>query len=206
MKSLTLPTLNWLKSNINIMQKTKLSRINLALAAMIIFSSMQLHAQKFLTKNGHIKFYSETPIETIEADNQQVNAALDTQTGDLVFKVLMKSFQFEKALMQEHFNENYVESHKYPNATFTGIIGNHKDIDFKTPGTYNAIIEGDLTIHGVTQKISEKGTFTVEEEKIMGYSKFIVKPADYDIKIPKAVVNNIAEEIEVTVNVDLDKL
>lgn len=164
-------------------------------------------AQKFMTKNGHISFYSETPIETIQADNSQVNAALDIQTGDMVFKVLIKSFQFEKALMQEHFNENYLESDKFPNSTFVGKVTNLSAIDFSKEGTYEAILEGDLTIHGVTKKISEKGTFTVKAgDKIHGQSKFNVKPADYDIKIPGAVVKNIAETIEVTVDTELSKM
>ena len=84
--------------------------------------SLPAFSQKYLTKNGSIRFYSETPMETIQADNKQVNSALDVQTGDFVFKVLIKSFLFEKALMQEHFNENYMESDKMPDATFTGKI------------------------------------------------------------------------------------
>ena len=177
------------------------------LFAFVIMASGPLNAQKYLTKNGYIRFYSETPIETIQADNRQVNAALDAATGDLVFKVLMKSFDFEKALMQEHFNENYVESHKFPNGTFQGKVTNIKDIDFATPGTYDALVEGDLTIHGVTQKVSEKGTFTVKSaDNVQGQCKFDIKVADYDIKIPKAVVQNIAESMEVTVDVDLMKM
>lgn len=178
------------------------------IAILVIFIAMmgRVNAQKYITKNGHIMFYSEAPMETIQADNRQVNAALDPLTGDFVFKVLMKSFQFEKALMQEHFNENYVESHKFPNATFSGKIVNMDQVDFNKAGTYDAIVEGDLTIHGVTRKISEKGTFTVENEVIRGRSKFNVKTSDYEIKIPSTVVNNISEEIEVTVNVELSKL
>jgi polyisoprenoid-binding protein YceI len=136
-----------------------------------------------------------------------VNSALDIQTGDFVFKVLMKSFVFEKALMQEHFNENYVESDKFPNATFQGKIANFSAVDFTKEGTYDVTVEGDLTIHGITKKISEKGTFTVKAgDKIHGNSKFMVKPADYDIKIPSTVMNNIAETIEVTVDVELSKM
>jgi hypothetical protein len=168
--------------------------------------AFQANAQKFMTKNGHIRFFSETPLETIQADNQQVNAALDVLTGELVFKVLMKSFQFEKALMQEHFNENYVESHKFPNSIFQGKVTNIDQFDIKKQGTFEAIIEGELNLHGVTQKITEKGTLTVEGDMVKGYSRFNIKPADYDIKIPKAVINNIAEVIEVTVEVELNKL
>jgi len=166
----------------------------LVIAAIAITASFTVQAQKYMTKNGNIKFYSETPIETIEATNNQVNAALDSQTGDLVFKVLIKSFQFEKALMQEHFNENYMESDKFPNSTFVGKVTNLTAVDFSKEGSYEATIEGDLTIHGVTKKISEKGTFTVKAgDKIHGISKFNVKPADYSIKIPGAVVKNIAD-------------
>lgn len=170
--------------------------------SLVIYS---LSAQKYITKNGHIKFYSETPVETIEAHNKQVNAALDSQSGDLVFKVLMKSFVFEKALMQEHFNENYVESDKFPNAIFKGKVTNIGDIDFSEKGEQTVQIEGDLTIHGVTKKISETGIFNISEEEVKGTATFIVKPSDYDIRIPKTVVKNIAGEIEVSVDVNLKK-
>jgi len=178
-----------------------------ALTAVILMTAHSANAQKYMTKNGYIKFYSETPIETIQAENKQVNAALDLETGDIVFMVLMKSFLFEKALMQEHFNENYVESHKFPNSILKAKVTNMSQIDFTKAGTYEALIEGDLTMHGVTQKISEKGTFTVKDDgTVQGNSKFNVKPKDYDIKIPGAVVKNIAETIEVTVDVMLTKL
>lgn len=170
-------------------------------------SSFSVHAQKYMTKNGNIMFYSETPMETIQAVNDQVNAALDTQTGEIVFKVLIKSFQFEKALMQEHFNENYMESDKFPNSIFKGKITNLSVIDFSKGGAYDAVIEGDMTIHGVTKAISEKGTFIVEPgDKIHGKSKFLVKVADYNIKIPGTVINNIDETIEVTVDIELSKM
>jgi polyisoprenoid-binding protein YceI len=185
--------------------KTTIKIIAVLMLGTLISSGIQ--AQKYMTKNGNIKFYSETPIETIEATNNQVNAALDRQTGDLVFKVLIKSFNFEKALMQEHFNENYMESDKFPNSTFSGKVTNLSAIDFSKEGSYEAQIEGDMTIHGVTKKISEKGTFTVKAgDKIHGNSKFNVKPADYSIKIPGAVVKNIAETIEVTVDIELSKM
>lgn len=185
--------------------KTFFKTIIILVIAMI--GTYTVQAQKYMTKTGNIKFYSETPMETIEATNSQVNAALDIQTGDLVFKVLIKSFQFEKALMQEHFNENYMESDKFPNATFSGKVTNLSSVNFTKEGTYDAVIEGDLTIHGVTNKVSQKGTFTVKAgDKIHGTSKFNVKPADYSIKIPGAVVKNIAESIEVTVDIELAKM
>jgi polyisoprenoid-binding protein YceI len=105
--------------------------------------------------------------------------------------------------MQEHFNENYVESDKYPNATFVGKVINIKNIDFQKDGTYPAEVEGKLTLHGVTKDIKEKGTLEVKDGKIRGISKFLVKPSDYNIKIPSTVMANIAESIEVTVDVSL---
>lgn len=174
--------------------------------SLFVLLSMQLNAQRFATKTGFIRFYSEAPAENIEAVNRQVNSALDTQTGDFVFRVLMKGFQFEKALMQEHFNENYVESHKFPNATFNGKVNNADKIDWTKNGTHEVEVSGDLTIKGITRKVSEKGTFEIKDGVINGKSKFYIKLADYDIKIPKAVIKNIAETIEINVDVSLTAL
>ncbi|MDZ7777115.1 MAG: hypothetical protein U5L09_16625 [Bacteroidales bacterium] len=90
-----------------------MKKIVLLFFAFALISNIAL-AQRYITKSGHIKFFSSTPVEDIEAHNRSVQMALDSKTGDVVFKVLMKAFQFEKALMQEHFNENYVESDKVP--------------------------------------------------------------------------------------------
>ena len=163
-------------------------------------------AQKYITKNGKISFFSDGAVEKIEAHNNQVNAALDATTSDLVFKVLIKSFEFEKALMQEHFNENYLESDKYPNATYKGKITNAAEVNFTKNGTYQALTEGDLTIHGITKKIKEKGTIEIKGGKIIIVAKFNVLLKDYNIKIPNNVVNNIAETIQVSVNASLDKV
>lgn len=183
--------------------KTKMIML---LLAVILAGSTQMLAQKYITKNGKISFYSDAPTEKIEAHNNQVSSALDIATGDFVFKVLMKSFQFEKALMQEHFNENYVESDQFPNATFKGKISNLSEIDFAADGQYDAQIEGELTIHGVTQKISETGTFEVKNGVVNGFSKFSVNVNDYNIKIPQAVVTNIAEKIDIKVEISLTPL
>jgi polyisoprenoid-binding protein YceI len=179
--------------------------ITLTLAALflILISS---YGQRFITKNGHIWFHSEAPLETIEAHNKQVNAALDIETGDFVFKVLMKSFIFEKALMQEHFNENYVESDKYPNATFKGKVTNVKDIDFTKEGSYDANIEGQLTIHNETNDVQATGTFTVKPDMIQGMSKFSVAIADYKISIPGAVAGKIADVVDIHVDIKLKEL
>jgi polyisoprenoid-binding protein YceI len=164
------------------------------------------NAQKFITKTGHIKFFSESAMEKIEAHNRQVNAALDVATGDFVFKVLMKSFEFEKALMQEHFNENYVESDKYPNATFTGKVTNISELNISKDGFYEAGVQGDLTLHGVTKQVHAKGSFEVKEGKILGKGRFNIVLSDYNIKIPSVVTNNISNSIEITVEVNLEKM
>ncbi|MGE5384186.1 MAG: YceI family protein [Omnitrophica WOR_2 bacterium] len=180
--------------------------MKLTIAFLILSLSISVaNAQRYVTKTGHIRFFSSTPVENIEANNHQVNAAIDSQTGDIVFKVLMKSFQFEKALMQEHFNENYVESDKYPNSTLVGKITNIKDIDFTKNGKYDVIIEGDLTIKDVTKKIKEKGTIEVNGDNLKGLSTFNIQPEDFNIKIPGAVAAHIAKSVRVDVDADFQK-
>jgi hypothetical protein len=163
--------------------------------------SISVYAQGiFMTRSGQITFFSRTPLENIEAVNNEVSSMVNTQNGDLVFAVLIKSFRFEKALMEEHFNENYMESAKIPKATFQGKITNLPTIDFKRNGTYPATVEGDLTIHGVTQHIVTSGTVTVEDGKLVVGSTFYVLINDYKIQKPSLVAEKIAEKIEVKIN------
>jgi polyisoprenoid-binding protein YceI len=183
-----------------------MKKLQFILLTGLIFTATLVNAQKYITKTGFIRFFSQASLEKIEANNKQVNCALDITTGDFIFKVLMKSFEFEKALMQEHFNENYVESDKFPNASFKGKVTNLKDVNFNKNGTYQATIDGDLTIHGVTKKVQEKGTFDVKDGKIIGQSKFNISLKEYNVIIPKTVVNNISDMIEITVDVSLEKL
>jgi polyisoprenoid-binding protein YceI len=152
-----------------------------------------------MTKNGYIGFFSSTPIEDIKADNNQVASVIDISTGEVVFQVLIKSFKFEKALMEEHFNENYLESEKYPKSTFKGKITNLTAVDFNKPGKYDVTVEGDLNIHDVTNKVSVKGSINVVSGGIDANSKFIIVPEEYKINIPGVVRNSIAKTIEVTV-------
>ncbi len=173
---------------------------------LFLLVSVGMYGQRYITKNGHVWFHSEAPLETIEAHNKQANAALDIQSGAFVFKVLMKSFIFEKALMQEHFNENYVDSDNFPNATFKGNITNMDAVDFSKPGTYDANVEGELTIHGITNQVAANGLFTVSDDMISGKSKFNVAIADYDISIPGAVAGKIADVVEINVDVKLKEL
>jgi polyisoprenoid-binding protein YceI len=172
----------------------------LAFLSILIALFLQANGQKFMTKNGYIGFFSNTPMEDIKADNNQVASVLDISTGDLAFQVLIKSFKFDKALMEEHFNENYLESDKYPKATFSGKITDLSSVSFSSPGVYQVEVAGDLTIHGVTKKIKEKGTIEISQGTINATSKFSVVPEDFNIKIPNVVRNNIAKTIEITVN------
>ncbi len=176
------------------------------LAAFVLLMAVPTYAQRYITKNGYISFYAATKLETIEAKNNQVDCALDTHSGFFVVKALMRSFIFERALMQEHFNEEYVESDKYPDATFIGKVENMKDIDFSKPGTYPAVITGKLTIRGVTNTLTAHGTFTVANGKIVGDAKFPITIGDYGISIPAPVVGKIAKSFLVTVKVNLSPL
>lgn len=167
-------------------------------AASIVIPSF---AQNFVARNGHIWFYSHTPVEDIEAHNRQAVSIINPENGNIQFNLLVKLFEFEKKLMQEHFNENYMESDKYPKASFNGKIANLSEVDFKKDGTYNARVTGDLTIHNVTKKVDTKGTIKVKSGVPSAEAKFIVRPEDYDITIPAVVRENIAKEIEVNVDV-----
>jgi len=176
------------------------------LAAIIISSTaVSGFAQKYMTRTGKVTFFSTTPVENIEAFNNETSGAVDAKTGEIIFIVPIKSFKFEKALMQEHFNENYMESDKYPKADFKGVILNKDEVNFAKDGTYNTRLKGKLTIHGVTKDVTLPGTVTVKGNSITANSKFNVKTADYGIKIHSMAAEKIAKEIEVTVNTILTK-
>jgi len=164
--------------------------------SLLVFSA---NAQKYMTKNGFIGFFSHTPMEDIKADNNQVASVLDITTGEMVFQALVKSFHFDRALMEEHFNENYMESEKFPKAIFKGKITNLSAVNFTKTGLYDVTVEGDLTIHNVTNKISTKGTLEVVEGGINANAKFKVVPEDYKIEIPGVVREKINKDLEVTV-------
>jgi len=162
-------------------------------------------AQKLYTKNGLVSFFSSTKMEDIKADNNQVLCVLNTQSGDLQFSLLNKSFHFAKALMEEHFNENYIESNKYPKSTFKGTVSDISKVNFSSDGNYPVTVNGDLTIHGVTKNVTASGNIIIKGSKITISSKFMAKLADYGISIPGAVKSNISESVEIAVNCNLDQ-
>ncbi|MEC7159028.1 MAG: YceI family protein [Bacteroidota bacterium] len=162
------------------------------------------YGQLYSTSNGEITFYSHAPLEDIEATNKQVSCAIDLSKGQMAFSMLMNAFQFEKALMQEHFNERYVESHKYPKATFAGSIEDIDKIDLSKAGSYNVTVSGKLSIHGVTQTVSSKGTLKIGDDKTLtANSTFTINLEDYKVKIPTMYIDNISESIEIKVKVKL---
>ena len=167
--------------------------------SILLFVFFSVNAQKYMTKNGYIGFFSHTQMEDIKGDNNQVAGVLDISTGDMVFQALIKSFHFDRALMEEHFNENYMESDKIPKATFKGKITNLAAVSFSKNGKYEVTVEGDLTIHDVTNKISTKGTIEVVTGGINASSKFNIVPEDYKISIPGVVREKISKDLEVTV-------
>lgn len=173
--------------------KTKIFILGLCLSGM-------LHAQKYMTREGQVHFFSDAPMEDIEAVNEQMSSILNADNGDFAFLVPIKGFRFEKALMQEHFNENYLESGQYPNASFKGKIENITEINLNKDGTYTAILKGVMEIHGVQQNINEEVTLSVKEGKVSLKAKFNARPKDYNISIPNGKEDNIADTIEVTVN------
>ena len=156
--------------------------------------------QNYLTKTGFIGFYSKTSLEDINAENNQVYAVLDPVSHHMAFALLLKGFIFTKELMQEHFNENYVESDKYPKATFSGTCSG--EMDFNKDGIYQIVIKGDLTLHGVTKPIETTAELDVKKDHITGSSTFKLKPEDFNISIPSIVRDKISSEMSVKVKID----
>lgn len=176
-------------------------------ALSLLFAACTVHAQeKFYTKSGMINFYSKAPVENIEAVNKSVTCVLDTKSGALQFAVLMKGFEFQKALMQDHFNENYIESDKYPLGEFKGQIDNPSAIDFTKDGAYTVAVKGKLTLHGISKDVEAKGKIAVQGGKLLTSSDFIILLSDYSIKIPGLVEKNISNNITITVNCALEPL
>jgi len=156
---------------------------------------------KYFSKTGHVWFYSKTPVEVIEAHNNQVASVISTKTGSLAFEIINKSFKFERALMEEHFNENYIESGKFPKSTFSGKFTDFDVTNFSKEGSYKVNVEGDLNIHGVKKHIKTPGTIDIKGGKIYAKSKFIVKPEDYGIEIPGLVRDKIGKNMDITVDI-----
>lgn len=172
------------------------------LSLIAIVSGSTITAQIYIAKNCEITFFSEAPLENISAINKAAKPILNTATNDIQIKIAMPAFVFEKPLMQEHFNENYVESKKFPYAIFKGKI--NEAIDWKKDGEYKATATGGLTIHGVEKKRTIDGTVKIKGSEFILFAKFNVHVADHGIKIPSLYVKNIAEVVEVKLNATME--
>lgn len=172
------------------------------IVAFLAFASLGKSQNIYKAVGGDISFFSETPMENIDAVNNDVKGLINTKTGEVAFIATNVGFHFEKPLMEEHFNENYIESDKYKASVFKGKI--QEKIDFSKNEKHSVTVVGLLNIHGVEQEREIKGEVVIEDGKIRVVSDFIVKVKDHKIKIPKLVVKNIAEEVKVTVNLNFE--
>ena len=174
--------------------------MKILITAFLAVLSFGAAAQKFISAESKIHFFSDAPLEDIEATNTEARSVFDAESGKLVFTVPIESFDFEKKLMQEHFNENYMETEKYPKSSFQAAINDWN----KLSGVQDVEVTGDLTLHGVTKNITIPGKIDFSDDRVVVDAVFTVLLKDYKIKIPKAVFMNIAEEVEVTVHFEYE--
>ncbi len=169
------------------------------LLLIILLNAFTLHAQLYMTSTGKISFFSATSIENISAHSESVKSAINDATDSILVKATIKTFEFTQPLMKEHFNEKYLESDKYPSATFKGKVSGN--IDLSKNGKYTVQATGKLTLHGVTQVRTIDGTLEVKDGMVTLDSKFPVKLVDHKIEVPTVVAAKIAESIDVTVHI-----
>ncbi len=182
----------------------KLSYLFFVSAAVIALAAFRPVAGKLVSRNAHISFFSHTSLEDITANNYKVVSTLETSTGDVVFSVPMQSFEFEKALMQEHYNsKDFLNTKAFPKAKFEGKISNISTVNFSQDGTYAVDVNGNMTIKETTKPVIAKGTVTIKEGKVNATTKFNLVLADYEVAFKKGKPStNIAKEIEITVHAD----
>jgi polyisoprenoid-binding protein YceI len=173
--------------------------------AVLLAAATTATAQTYFTRDAKLKFdaTAKASPDKIEALHSSVTCVLEASTGEMGFQVLIKGFKFEKALMQEHFNENYLESDKFPKAIFRGKITNLREVNLSKDGTYNAIVTGKMEIHGVEKELTTNGAIRVADGNIKINAGFNVLLADYKIKIPSVVSANIAKEAKILVDATL---
>ncbi len=161
----------------------------------VVLLSLSIHAQRFKSVTSSVHFYSSAVLEDIEALNSKASSAIDLSTGDMVFSVPVNQFEFDKSLMKEHFNENYLESEEFPKIIFKAKLSNMDLVE----GDNQVKALGELDLHGVKRRIEVPGTLNFSGDEISLNAKFQVKLEDYKIKIPRLLFQSIAEEIEITV-------
>jgi len=183
--------------------KTKIRlMLKMMLTSILTVGFLQGFAQdKYFTKEGFASFFSHAPLEDIKAEHTKVGVILNTNTNELKIRMAIKGFMFEKGLMQEHFNENYMESDKYKDGSFDGTIT--EKIDYTKDGTYSATAKGNINIHGVERPIEIPGKLIIEKGVIHLTTEFPVKIKDHDIKIEMSKLQNISEEVKVSFKAEL---
>lgn len=183
----------------------KFSSLTIILALFVTLSAGAQTSGKLVSSKTHIKFFSTTPAENIEANNNTAVGTINKETGEVVFSVPMQGFEFEKALMQKHFNsDNFLNTKSFPKAKLIGKITNLDKVNFTKDGTYEADVQGDMTIKGVTKQIAEKGAVVVKGNTVEIQSKFNLTLADYGISFVKGKPSsNIAKTVEVTLHSEL---
>ena len=186
-----------------------MNKKNLFMVSAFLIAGIMVRAQeKFYTKTGKIFFKctkASSP-EKIEGTNKSTTCVIDTKTGNIQFAVLMKGFEFDRALMQEHFNENYVESDKFPKSEFKGQIVNNSEINYTKDGSYPAKVKGTLQIHGETKTVETIGTVSIKGGKPVINASFQVLLSDYKISIPSLVSDKISNTVDITIDGILDPL
>ena len=170
---------------------------------LLLGSGLSFGQTLYRTSVGELSFFSKTPALDIEALNKKAGAILNASTRDLAIQMKITDFQFPNKLMQEHFNENYLESERYPTAKFVGKIT--EEVDLSKPGTYPVTSVGNLTIHGVTKPVTVKGTIVASATELKVIFAFTVRTEDYKIEVPTLVFNKIAEVIEISGKLNLVK-
>jgi polyisoprenoid-binding protein YceI len=179
----------------------------LSLAIALLVSMPALMAQdKYFTKKGKIYFDATAKLERVEATNRAVVSVMDIKTGNIQFSAMLKGFEFEKALMQEHFNENYVESDKYPKSEFAGQIQNNASINYAKDGEYPVKVKGKLTLHGETKEVEASGKLTLKSGKIQLNGDFNILLSDFKVAIPGLVKENISDKTKISVECLMDPL
>jgi hypothetical protein len=172
-----------------------MKKIFLIASAIVVTHVTQ--AQIYMGKSCITHFFSKTSMKDIEAKSNTAKPVLDAASGSFQMRIQNTSFKFESSFMQEHFNENYMESEKYPYSTFKGKI--NEKVDYSKDGEYAVTCTGSMEMHGTTQQVTTSGTLTVKGKELAIVSKFKIKPADYKIKVPSLYVKEIAEEIDVDI-------
>ncbi len=179
---------------------------NLLGLVFVLFFLQNAEAQKYYSKNAVIRFHCNSKAEKIDAVNSTATTVMELTSGKIEFAALVNAFVFEKALMQEHFNENYMESSKFPKAVFKGSFADAQNLKLSTPGTYKTTVNGELTLHGVTRQVSAPVEFVVDDKGIHGSTMFMVKCSDFDITIPSVVKNTVSNDVEIKVKADYKSL